>query len=225
MGTSLRGEQRCPRRSSPLPRLSSPSPGVRAPRDASAPARTRAHASHAGPAPLYPLPGPPSRPPAGSSHSIAPCPRRPPPPAAARRSSAAVRATDGDAALRPPAAAPRSTCPRHSRWCASRRCPWTVIFYMQGGRADLLRDLRRPGHDWSTATSRKMNLVSSFGAFLDPVADNHGGRRAGAAVHENRRRRLGAVHGGAGDDHRPRDHHDAIREWAAAAGGEARRWP
>ena len=42
----------------------------------------------------------------------------------ATRSSAAVRATDGDAAPAAAGGGPRSTCPRRSRWCASRRCPW-----------------------------------------------------------------------------------------------------
>jgi hypothetical protein len=74
--------------------------------------------------------------------------------------------------------------------------------------------------DWLDGwLARKLNQMSAFGAFLDPVAGQADGRRRAdrpAAVGPHRRDRHA-------DHHWPRDHDLALREWMAQIGASRKR--
>ena len=146
----------------------------------------------------------------------------------ATRSSAAVRATDGDAAPAAAGGGPKINLPTALTLVRVAAVPLvTVIFYMQGAWVAptcCAIFVLAAVTDWLDGyLARKMNLVSSFGAFLDPVADKLMVAAALVLLCTKTAAGVSALSMAApatiiiGREITM----SAIREWAAAAGGEA----
>lgn len=146
----------------------------------------------------------------------------------ATRSSAAVRAADGDAAPAAAGGGPKINLPTALTLVRVAAVPLvTVIFYMQGAWVAptcCAIFVLAAVTDWLDGyLARKMNLVSSFGAFLDPVADKLMVAAALVLLCTKTAAGVSAISMAApatiiiGREITM----SAIREWAAAAGGEA----
>ena len=146
----------------------------------------------------------------------------------ATRSSAAVRAADGDAAPAAAGGGPKINLPTALTLVRVAAVPLvTVIFYMQGAWVAptcCAIFVLAAVTDWLDGyLARKMNLVSSFGAFLDPVADKLMVAAALVLLCTKTANGVSALSMAApatiiiGREITM----SAIREWAAAAGGEA----
>ena len=146
----------------------------------------------------------------------------------ATRSGAAVRAADGDAAPAAAGGGPKINLPTALTLVRVAAVPLvTVIFYMQGAWVAptcCAIFVLAAVTDWLDGyLARKMNLVSSFGAFLDPVADKLMVAAALVLLCTKTAAGVSALSMAApatiiiGREITM----SAIREWAAAAGGEA----
>ena len=146
----------------------------------------------------------------------------------ATRSGAAVRAADGDAAPAAAGGGPKINLPTALTLVRVAAVPLvTVIFYMQGAWVAptcCAIFVLAAVTDWLDGyLARKMNLVSSFGAFLDPVADKLMVAAALVLLCTKSANGVSALSMAApatiiiGREITM----SAIREWAAAAGGEA----
>ena len=146
----------------------------------------------------------------------------------ATRSGAAVRAADGDAAPAAAGGGPKINLPTALTLVRVAAVPLvTVIFYMQGAWVAptcCAIFVLAAVTDWLDGyLARKMNLVSSFGAFLDPVADKLMVAAALVLLCTKTANGVSALSMAApatiiiGREITM----SAIREWAAAAGGEA----
>ena len=208
------------------PRLSSPSLAARAPRDASA----RAHASARGAlgsSARLSSPGASIASPRGflaldrAMPATTPSTRR-----RATRSGTAVRAADGDAAPAASTGGPKINLPTALTLVRVAAVPLvTVIFYMQGAWVAptcCAIFVLAAVTDWLDGyLARKMNLVSSSARSSIPSRTNSWWPPA-VLLCESRRRRLGHLHGGAGDDHhRTRDHDERDPRVGRRRGGEA----
>ena len=146
----------------------------------------------------------------------------------ATRSGTAVRAADGDAAPAASTGGPKINLPTALTLVRVAAVPLvTVIFYMQGAWVAptcCAIFVLAAVTDWLDGyLARKMNLVSSFGAFLDPVADKLMVAAALVLLCTKTAAGVSAISMAApatiiiGREITM----SAIREWAAAAGGEA----
>ena len=146
----------------------------------------------------------------------------------ATRSRTAVRAADGDAAPAAATGGPKINLPTALTLVRVAAVPLvTVIFYMQGAWVAptcCAIFVLAAVTDWLDGyLARKMNLVSSFGAFLDPVADKLMVAAALVLLCTKTAAGVSALSMAApatiiiGREITM----SAIREWAAAAGGEA----
>ena len=146
----------------------------------------------------------------------------------ATRSGVAVRAADGDAAPAASTGGPKINLPTALTLVRVAAVPLvTVIFYMQGAWVAptcCAIFVLAAVTDWLDGyLARKMNLVSSFGAFLDPVADKLMVAAALVLLCTKTAAGVSALSMAApatiiiGREITM----SAIREWAAAAGGEA----
>lgn len=146
----------------------------------------------------------------------------------ATRSGTAVRAADGDAAPAASTGGPKINLPTALTLVRVAAVPLvTVIFYMQGAWVAptcCAIFVLAAVTDWLDGyLARKMNLVSSFGAFLDPVADKLMVAAALVLLCTKTAAGVSAISMAApatiiiGREITM----SAIREWAAATGGEA----